>query len=131
MKTKFDPLGDGISCLELIDSMGSDQSIVRAARVSYQRDHVEPNEEKDSKLIRFMMTHNHGTPFEHTSVTFHVALPIFIARQWIRHRIGVSFNEVSRRYTSDDIQFFYPREWRLQDKKNKQGSIFVINDDRA
>src|SRR5688572_28824505 len=119
MHTKFDPLGDGISLVELIDSMGNDQSIVRAARVSYQRDHIEPDAEKDARLIRFMLTHNHGTPFEHTSVTFHVALPLFVARQWIRHRIGVSYNEVFRRYTAEDIDFYYPEYWRPQDTKNK------------
>lgn len=119
----YDPLGDGISCLELIDSMGDDQSIVKAARVSYQRDHIEADEERDEKLIRYMLSHAHGTPFEHTCVTVHVALPIFVARQWIRHRIGWSYNEVSRRYTADDIQFYYPQDWRPQDTKNKQGSI--------
>lgn len=122
----YDPLGDGISCVELIDWMGDDTSIVRAARVSYQRDNEQAGLPRDEKLIRYMLSHAHGTPFEHTSVTIHVALPIFVARQWIRHRIGWSFNEVSRRYTSEDIQVWIPDQLREQDKKNKQGSVGSI-----
>lgn len=122
----FDPLGDGISKLELIDYMGSDASVVRAARCSYAKDHKEFDPEKDAKLIRYMLAHHHSTPFEHTSVTFMAKMPIFVARQWIRHRIGVSYNEVSRRYTADEIEFFYPREWRAQDNVNRQGSAGLI-----
>ncbi len=127
MEIKFDPLGDGISLVELVDYMGSDESIVRAARVSYNRDDSTMDIEKDAKLIKYMITHGHGTPFEHNSITLNVTLPIFVARQWIRHRIGVSYNEISRRYTHEDIQFYIPAQWRSQDSKNKQGSN-QIND---
>lgn len=130
-----DVLNDGRSNLTVIDHMGSDQSVVRAARVSYDKDRKEYKEtvsseeffawrgEKDVKLIRYMADNNHGTPFEHTTVTFHVACPLFVVRQWHRHRIGWSYNELSRRYTSEEIYFHVPNEWRKQNNGgNKQGS---------
>lgn len=119
----MDVLNDGISDISIVDFMGSDDSVVRAARVSYQGDGKTGGDpEKDAKLIKYMADHSHGTPFEHTAVTFHVACPIFVVRQWHRHRIGWSYNETSRRYTSDDVQIYTPDEWHKQDTKNKQGS---------
>ena len=69
------------------------------------------------------MKHNHGTPFEHLNFTFHIKAPIFIARQWFRHRIG-SFNEISGRYVKLDLDFWGPDEWRINDQKNLQSSSF-------
>jgi thymidylate synthase (FAD) len=123
-----DVLNDGKSDLSIIDSMGKDMSVVRAARVSYAGDDQEWRGEKDEKLIRYMANHGHGTPFEHTSITFHVACPLFVRGQWHRHRIGWSYNEISRRYTSDDIDFYFPstNDWRIQDTKNKQSSEYEL-----
>jgi thymidylate synthase (FAD) len=76
-----------------------------------------------------MADHEHGTPFEHTAITLHVACPLFVRGQWHRHRIGWSYNEISRRYTADDIKFHFPTEWREQNKSgNKQGSKTGLTD---
>jgi thymidylate synthase (FAD) len=119
------PLGDVYSAVELIDTMGDELRIVQAARVSYGRD-VEWNEgsiidDKDARLIRYLLKHGHWSPFEHCKVTLHISCPIHIARQWFTHK-SWSFNEISRRYTSEDIQFYHPRCWRAQDQTNKQAS---------
>ena len=106
--------------VRLESCMGGDQAVLRSARVSYGSESTDG--ERDKKLICYLLSHDHGTPFEHTAFTFHVKLPIFVARQWIRHRIGVSFNEVSARYTEAKDEFYIPKVWRAQDTKNKQGS---------
>lgn len=108
--------------VRLESQMGGDQAVLRAARVSYGKN-PDPDEARDKKLIAYLLAHDHGTPFEHACFTFHVKLPIFVARQWIRHRIGVSFNEISARYTEAKDEFYLPEKWRAQDTKNKQGSI--------
>ena len=95
---RFDPLGDGISALDLLDWMGDDSSFPTSARVSTGLDKREWNEAKDKNLIKYLLKHNHGTPMELCAVKFHIAMPIFVARQWIRHRIGWclhGFNKVS------------------------------------
>lgn len=118
----YDPLQDGISRLEYIDHMGEDSSVVRAARVSYAADdRTGVDVGSDEKLIKYMASHGHTSPFEHCTVTFNVECPLFVRSQWHRHRM-FSYNEISRRYTSEDINFYYPLEYRLQDDKNKQGS---------
>ncbi len=120
---QYDPLGDGLSDLSLIDHMGDDSSIVRAARVSYSGDdRTGVDLEGDAKLLRYLLRHGHTSPLEHTAVTFHVKCPLFVRSQWHRHRIA-SYNEVSRRYTSEEIEFYYPTELRMQDVKNRQGSV--------
>lgn len=119
----FDPLGDGISQLALEDHMGDDMSIVRAARVSTGRD---DRTEGAEKLLRYMAKHKHGSPFEHVAMTFRVKAPLFVVAQWHRHRAGWSYNQQSRRYTSEKIEFYRPDMhaggWRLQAKSNKQSS---------
>jgi thymidylate synthase (FAD) len=105
-------------------SGGGDNSVVRAARVSYGSESI--SEEKDKKLIAYMLKHRHGTPFEHNSFTFHVKAPIFVFRQWHRTRIGVSYNEMSARYTEVKDDFYLPSIWRAQETgtgANKQGSV--------
>ena len=105
--------------IRLIDSMGNDTSVVKAARVSYGNE--TKGEEADKKLITYLMKHNHGTPFEHLNFTFHIKCPIFIARQWFRHRIG-SFNEISGRYVKLKTEFWIPLELRTNNSNNKQSS---------
>lgn len=115
-----------IKCLDhgfvrLENFSGGDEAVLRAARVSYGS--TSTDEARDKKLIDFLLRNEHGSPFEHTSLTFHAKLPILVARQWIRHRVGVSFNEVSGRYTELADEFYTPTVWRAQDTKNKQGSV--------
>lgn len=106
--------------IRLVDHMGDDMAIVKSARVSYGNESKGP--EADKKLIKFLLKHNHGTPFEHLVFTFHIKCPIFVARQWFRHRIG-SFNEISLRYTNyDDDECWVPEAWRSNNKDNKQMS---------
>lgn len=111
--------------VRLENCMGGDGAVVRAARVSYGSE--AKTEGEDQKLIAYLLKHNHGTPFEHAVFTFHVKLPIFVARQWIRHRMS-SYNEASFRYREPKEEFYYPKEWRAQDTKNKQGSVAAPSD---
>lgn len=120
MNNKINVLDKGF--VELIDKMGSDYSAVKAARVSFAKDIS--TETRDKKLINYLIKHGHFSPFEHISFTVHVKAPIFVVRQWFRHRVGMSPNEISRRYTSQDSEDFYiPDHIRSQDKVNKQSSI--------
>ena len=111
---------DTYGFVRLVDRMGDDMSVVRAARVSYGNE--SKGEKADEKLIHYLMKHNHGTPFEHIVFTFHIKCPIFVARQWVRHRIG-SFNEISGRYTELDTEFFVPQLFRENKTSNHQASI--------
>jgi len=106
--------------VELLDIMGDDNTVVSAARVSYLGESKGP--EKDQKLINFMMRNGHTSPFEHVIFQWRIKCPLFVRSQWHRHRTW-SYNEVSRRYTDEDIEFYIPDEWRIQDNKNKQGSM--------
>ena len=105
--------------IQLVDFMGSDQGVVRAARVSHKSS---GDDEKDKRLIAYLWEHRHTTPFEHSVMTWHVKCPILVMRQWIRHRMS-SYNETSFRYREVPDEFYYPEQWRLQDTKNKQGSM--------
>lgn len=106
--------------VKLIDFIGGDERAVLSARVSF--DMTLKGEEKDKKLIEYLLKHQHLTPFEHCIFQFHIKCPIFVARQWMRHRWG-SYNEVSARYTEVKDEFYIPEKFRTQDIKNKQGSI--------
>ena len=108
--------------IKLIDKMGNDYSVVEAARVSYGKGRTTPD--RDKKLIEYLMKHNHGTPFEHVVFKFHVKCPIFVARQWMRHRIA-SYNEISGRYTVYEDEWYVPDKPRIPDPKNKQGSKII------
>lgn len=118
-------LGQAIPVLDhgfirVIDYMGDDSAIVQAARVSYGTGTKQRNE--DEGLIRYLMRHNHSTPFEMCELKLHVKLPIFVARQWIRHRTA-NVNEYSARYSVVDQEFYVPSSEHLaeQSKSNKQG----------
>jgi thymidylate synthase (FAD) len=101
----------------------SDFMPVTAARVSHgQEDITGVNVEKDKKLMQYLAEHKHFSPFEHQSATFVIEAPLFVAREWMRHRTQ-AFNEISMRYTSDPASTYYlPDEWRKQAAKNKQSS---------
>jgi thymidylate synthase (FAD) len=111
--------------VRLIDSMGNDSSIVQAARVSYGNGTKTPSE--DRQLIRYLMRNWHTTPFEMVEFKFHVKVPIFVARQWLRHRTA-SVNEVSARYSIVDDEYWLPDVYRTQSKTNKQCSDTETDD---
>lgn len=118
---KLDPLGDGISSVELVRVSGSDIDVANAARVSYGKVSTQLSE-RDIKLIEFLMNHEHTSPFEHNQLSFRIKTPLFVARQWFRHRMN-SYNEISYRYVKADMKEYYtPTHWRYQDTVNKQGS---------
>lgn len=108
--------------VRLIEVWGSDREIVRSARVSYDGDTVPRTADEDRKLLNYLYRNQHATPFEMAGMRFEVKLPIFVARQWMRHRT-LSYNEVSARYTELPDEYYVPESWRMQDTKNKQGSV--------
>lgn len=103
-----------------IDHMGDDKAIVEAARVSYRQ----PSKgfEADMKLLGYLFRNKHTSPFEMVKVKFNIKMPIFVCRQYVRHRMQ-NLNEVSARYTQLPEEFFIPQFFRMQDTKNKQGSL--------
>lgn len=130
--------------VELVDKMGTDLSAVNAARVSFDKKSdweytfktefdIEcgsstltkiPKNLKsgDEKLIKFLAEHNHWTPFGHASLSFHIKAPIFVARQLVKHTVGLVWNEVSRRYVDSTPEFYFPDNWRKRNEDKKQGS---------
>src|SRR6476660_1631759 len=116
--------------VRLVDYMGSDQSVVQAARVSYGRGTKTVRE--DRGLIRYLLRHAHTTPFEMCEIKLHVKLPIFVARQWIRHRTA-NVNEYSGRYSVLDREFYIPRPSDLaaQSTSNRQGRSEMLSDAEA
>ena len=114
--------------VRLVDFMGGDMAVVEAARVSYGSG--TKGEDKDRKLISYLLKNEHMTPFEHAVFKFHVSCPIFVMRQWIRHRTS-SYNEISARYTEVKDVFYIPQSWRAPDAKNKQASQEAPHLDQA
>lgn len=108
--------------IELVDFMGGDQRVDQAAGVSLGRFDRARGDDAVRRIVGYMMKHRHGTPFEHSVFTFHIKAPIFVAREWMRHRIG-SFNEISGRYTELPREHYVPVTLRMIDPDNKQGSI--------
>jgi len=105
----------------LIDSMGSDLTVVNAARVSFGKKKDSFDVEKDSKLIRYLARNRHTSPFGHCFASFHVCAPVFVARQLVKHKF-LRWNEISRRYVDDEPEFYQPDEWRGRSADKKQGS---------
>lgn len=106
--------------VRLIDWMGDDQRIVEAARISYKS--PSKGEGQDKKLLAYLYKHKHTSPFEMAKITLNIKMPIFVMRQYVRHRMQ-NLNEVSARYTELPNEFYVPTAWRKQDTKNKQGSL--------
>ena len=117
----------------LIDHMGSDLTVVNAARVSFNKESDWESipeagpvrdllKESDEKLINYLAKHNHWTPFAHTSLQFRIKAPIFVARQLGKHQVGLVWNEISRRYVDYEPEFYYPEYWRGRPENKKQGS---------
>ena len=107
--------------VDLVDHMGTDLTVVNAARVSFDRT-SSTLDDKDIKLIKYLAKHNHWSPFSHCFVQFRVKAPIFIARQLAKHQVGLSWNEVSRRYVDSPPEFYEPETWRGKPENVKQGS---------
>ena len=126
---KLDPLRDGISSLELIRVSGSDLDVVNAARVSYGKV-SNTLSDRDQKLIKYLINHHHTSPFEHNQLSFRVKTPIYVQRQWMRHRMN-SYNEISYRYVQSSLEFYIPPCWRWQDEANRQCSTGAFNNEDA
>ena len=126
-----DPLKDGKSKIELIDSMGDDLSIVNDARASFEKESSELNEQ-DVKLIKYLIDHDHTSPFRGVVFKFKIKAPLYVCRQWWKHVIAsnhndeqLGWNEKSLRYVSveDSNEFYIPKVFRKQSKNNKQATI--------
>jgi len=113
-----------------IDKMGSDLTVVNAARVSYAKT-KEQFEAKDEKLIAFLAKHGHWSPFGHASLQFKIKAPVFVARQLVKHQVGLIWNEVSRRYVDYPPELHHPDTWRGRPISSKQGSAGEIKLDRT
>lgn len=108
--------------IELIDRMGNDLRISNVARVSFGK-WKEEIDEKDVKLINYLAKHEHNSPFRHVQISLRCKAPIFLARQLVKHQVGLSWNEISRRYVDTDVEFYEPEEWRSRPSNGiKQGS---------
>lgn len=114
---------DGIGFVELLDTFGNDLTVVNAARVSFAKESTEMCT-RDERLIHYLAEHNHVTPFFHPQARFRIKMPIFVAREWYRHQIGLARNEVSRRYVDTTPECWCPAatDLRARDPKAKQGS---------
>jgi len=124
--------------VECIDYCGSDLSVVNAARVSFNKESErteQPNQfsvsndclsEKDIKLVNYLAKHNHKSPFNHAFLSFRVKAPLFVARQLVKHEY-LPWNEVSRRYVDDEVEFYFPNTWRARAEDVKQGSGGILS----
>jgi thymidylate synthase (FAD) len=126
---------------EYVDHLGDDLRVVNAARVSFDKESEWANpwykdewekpylKMSDAKLIRYLATHGHWTPFSHAMITVRETVPIFVARQRFKHMIGFTYNEVSRRYVDDEPEFYVPEVWRSRPEGSvKQGSKGAVED---
>ena len=111
---------DGIGKVDFICSMGDDRTVVNSARVSFGKE-VEEISEKDKKLINYLIKHRHTSTLEHCTITFRIKVPLYIRSQHHRHRTW-SYNEISRRYTEVNLEFYEPKAFRTQHESNRQAS---------
>ncbi len=127
----------------LIDHLGTDLTIVNAARVSFAKESAWEDDiskmntgedsngkyfehtlkNSDKKLIQYLATHGHFSPFAHPQIQLHFKVPIFVARQLFKHTVGFTYNEVSRRYVDSEPEFYTPENWRKKNPDKKQGSL--------
>jgi len=107
--------------VQLLETFGSDLTVVNAARVSFDKESLEMTT-KDAKLVSYLATHEHTSPFFHPQIRFRLKMPIFVAREWFRHTIGFARNEVSRRYVDSEPECWIPSLFRERDSNLKQGS---------
>lgn len=107
----------------LIDHMGTDDRVVDAARISFDKLASNYTPEQNEKLICYLARNNHWTPFAHCQLTFKIKAPIFVARQLGKHQVGLVWNEISRRYVDYEPEFWMPDTWRMRADNKKQGSL--------
>jgi thymidylate synthase (FAD) len=107
--------------VELLDSMGSDATVANVARVSFAKE-VKTLQDQDVRLINYLAKHGHWSPFAHCFVQFRIKAPLFVARQLVKHQVGLSWNEESRRYIDSEPEFYCPSEFRGRAESVKQGS---------
>lgn len=129
MKKKIDLYGDDIGFVQLVDSLGDDLSVVNSARVSFGK-HKAQLEEQDKKLISYLIAHRHTSTLEHCVMTLRFKVPLFISKQHMRHRTW-SYNEISRRYTNFNIEFYEPQAFRAQHESNRQASTSALVDPKV
>jgi thymidylate synthase (FAD) len=115
--------------VELIDHMGTDASVVNAARVSFGK-RIKEMSEGDTKLIKYLAKHNHWSPFGHAQIQFRIKAPVFVARQLVKHQVGLVWNEISRRYVDTKPEFYEVDKWRGRAEDKKQGSDGEVEDQR-
>ena len=120
MNKKILIYGDAVGAVEYVEHMGSDLTIVNAARVSFGK-HKKELDAKDKKLIKYLINHKHTSTLEHNIVTFRFTVPLYVRSQHHRHRTW-SYNEISRRYTDENLRFYEPATFRTQHKSNRQAS---------
>jgi thymidylate synthase (FAD) len=116
----IDIYGDEIGSVDYVDSLGSDLTVVNAARVSFG-DRKDELDNRDKRLIKYLINHRHTSTLEHNVVTFRFIVPLFVRSQHHRHRTW-SYNEISRRYTDKNLRFYEPKNFRTQHKSNRQAS---------
>jgi len=121
---------DRVGFVECLETFGNDLTVVNAARVSFDKESLEFTE-ADKKLVNYLAKHDHVSPFFHPQIRFRIKMPIFVAREWYRHTIGLARNEVSRRYvdTPPECWIPFPNEIRERDPRLKQGSKSTPVDD--
>jgi thymidylate synthase (FAD) len=127
----FDKPTEEPSNISVVDHMGTDLTVINAARVSFNKAKDKSlfgvMDTGDRRLLRYLLRHQHTTPFRHAFLTFHVKAPIFVLRQWAKHQVGCSWNEISMRYVKHDLGFWCPDEWRSPPEGSiKQGSAGPI-----
>ena len=120
-KSSLETNGHRVMKVELVDLMGTDLSVVNAARVSFGKVHTEMTK-GDVGLINYLAKHGHWTPFGHATLSYRIAAPIYVARQLVKHQVGLTWNEISRRYIDDTPEFDYPEHYRGNPENKKQGS---------
>jgi len=120
---------DGIGSIEILDVFGNDLTVVNAARVSFAKESLD-FDGKDEKLIKYLAKHKHDSPFFHPQIRLRIKMPIFMAREWFRHTVGFSRNEVSRRYVDSKPELWIPtaKDLRARDANLKQGSKDTVVD---
>ena len=114
--TSYDPV-------IFVDKMGDDYAVCNSARVSFDKEAGSYTPEGNQKLLNYLASWNHWSPFAHVHIKFKFRAPIFIARQFVKHQVGFAWNEVSRRYVSEDPMFWVPDAWRQRPSNIKQGSV--------
>ena len=117
--------------VEYLEHMGSDQSVVNAARRSFGKMWQPWREEKDPRLLKFLARNKHEIPFAHPHVSFYFKVPIFVARQLAKHQVGFVWSETSRRYVKSEPEFYWPKVWRKGSADIKQGSLSEGVDDQG